>query len=148
VRILFYKAWVAGDLKDKAISIWTLGPYSHCELLFPDGVCFSSSWRDDGVGVRYKKFPIIPSHWTCVEIPTTKEQEIQMRQWCDVKVAENAKYDWWGIIQFVIPFVKQKDEDWFCSEICIAALNHAGVLNWTTFMSPNFFYRELKKLPL
>jgi len=142
---MFYKAWEAGDFKDKVISIWTFGPYSHTELLFSDGICFSSSWRDDGVGVRYKKIHIIPKNWVCVEVSTTQKQEHQMKEWCDVKAAENANYDWCGIIQFVLPFVKQKDEDWYCSEICIAAFLYAGVLNYSTFCSPNCFYRKLKQ---
>jgi hypothetical protein len=145
LKIAFYKAWVAGDLKDKLISIWTLGPYSHCELIFSDGVSFSSSWRDDGVGVRYKDIHYLPKRWTFIDIPATEEQELEVRSWCDTKVVENAKYDWRGIIQFVIPFIKQSDEDWFCSEICIAALNHGGVTDLSTFNSPNSFYRLLTK---
>jgi len=145
MRILFYKAWEAGDLKDKAISIWTWGPYSHSELLFSDGICFSSSWRDDGVGVRYKDIHIVPKNWACVEVPTTQAQEKQMRYWCDLRAEEKAKYDWRGIIQFVFPFVRQNDEDWYCSEICIAAFLYAGILNYSMFCSPNCFYRRLQK---
>lgn len=148
MKILFYKAWVAGDFKDKVISIWTFGPYSHVELMFSDDVCFSASWRGNEAGVRFKKIHVIPERWDIIEIPTTIAQEAKIRGWCEDRAKENAKYDWWGIVQFVLPFVQQKDEDWYCSEISIAALNYGGVLNWTTFMSPNFFYRELKKLPL
>jgi hypothetical protein len=144
LKIAFYKAWVKGDLKDKLISIWTLGPYSHCELIFSDGISFSSSWRDDGIGVRYKEIYYLPNRWDFIEIPTT-DQELKMRSWCDARTEEKAKYDWRGIIQFVIPFIKQNDEDWFCSEICIAALNHGGVLDWSTFNSPNSFYKLLKQ---
>jgi len=143
VRIAFYKAWVAGDLKDKIVSLWTFGPYSHCELMFSDGICFSASWRDDGV--RFKKINLLPDRWDVVEIPTTEEQEQKIREWCEERTREGSTYDWWGIIQFALPFIKQKDEDWFCSEVCIAGLNHAGVVNFSTYNSPNSLYRLLKK---
>jgi len=145
MKISFYKAWVAGDFKDKVVSLWTMGPFSHCELIFSDGVCFSSSWREDGVGVRYKKIKFLPNRWDVIEVPTTETQEAIIRCWCDKRVEERARYDWWGIVQFVIPFIKQRDEDWYCSEICIAALKEGGVVNYSNFNSPNNLYRLLKK---
>ena len=33
--------------------------------------------------------------------------------------ASNLKYDWWGIIHFIIPRIKQMDDKPFCSEVCL-----------------------------
>lgn len=143
MKIPFYKAWIAGDWTDKVVAAWTFGPYSHCELMFSDGMCFSASWRDDAV--RFKKIHLIPNRWDIVELPTTEEQERQIREWCEGQVNENGNYDWWGIVQFVIPFIRQKNEDWYCSEVCIAGLKSQGVVNYSNYNSPNHFYRLLKR---
>jgi hypothetical protein len=110
--------------------------------MFSDDICFSASWRDDGV--RFKKINILPDRWDILEIPTTPEQEQKIREWCEKQTKEGATYDWWGIVQFVIPFIQQKDEDWYCSEVSIAGLNHGGVISLSTYNSPNSFYRWIK----
>jgi len=143
MKVVFYKAWVAGNILDKLVTVWTMGPYSHCELLFSDNICFSSSWRDKGV--RFKKINLLPDRWIAVEIPTTKEQEKNIRAWCKEREDKGEVYDWWGIANFVLPFIKQKDDDWFCSEVCIAALKEFGIVGYPNETSPNKFFRKLKK---
>jgi len=139
VKVIFYKAWVAGNIQDKFVSIWTLGPYSHCELLFSDGTAFSSSWRDGGT--RFKKINIIPERWDMVDIETDKEEEI--KTWCETQLGK--EYDWRGVFSIVIPFILQDGNKWYCSEICIHALRRSGIVNYLNYNSPNSFYRLLVK---
>ena len=138
MKIIFYIA-KNGDYRDKFISFWTRGPYSHCELLFSDGVCFSSSPRDGGV--RFKTFEILPTHWDTKEVLTDKEEEI--KKWCETQVGK--KYDWLGVVGLSLlhmPWVQDKKQ-WYCSEICIAALDKVGALNLPMEMNPNQLWNRL-----
>lgn len=118
MEIAFYQAKY-GQKFDKWISWFTWGPYSHVELVFSDGVFFSSSPRDDGV--RFKKIEPKEDHWRFYPVDVTSQQEQIVRDWCNTKVG--LPYDWMGIHAFFIPWViRQRKEEWFCSEICITAL--------------------------
>jgi uncharacterized protein YycO len=137
LKILFYKARY-GKIWDKLIGLWTFGPYSHVEILFSDGVCFSSSPRDGGV--RFKNIHILPERWTAIDMPTDQEENI--KKWCEKKVG--LRYDWWGILGFVLPFVRQERKAWYCSEICITALKKFGIVGCRARISPNSFYIFIK----
>ena len=59
MRVAFYKG--EGNFFDKLIRWWTKSSYSHCELIFSDGIFFSADPRDGGV--RYKNIvpdPLFP----------------------------------------------------------------------------------------
>ena len=61
----------------------------------------------------------------------------------------NDKYDWWGVIRFVIPFVKQDPSKWFCSELIAAGLKHINKLPSTTKvhkLSPGALYVMLQSI--
>lgn len=137
MQIIFYKAEYGGFL-DKFISWCTNGPFSHCELLFSDGVCFSSSPRDNGC--RFKKIHILPERWVHLPIETTKESEIF--ELC--KLEEGKKYDWFGAFGFIIPFLSASDNRWFCSELCSHMINIATDQDNPTFINPNQLYKILK----
>ena len=52
MQIAFYKAKF-GNFTDKIVSAFTFSPYSHCEMVFSDGICASASLRDGGVRFKY-----------------------------------------------------------------------------------------------
>lgn len=117
MKIAFYKAEY-GDCWDKLVALWTWGPYSHCELVFSDGECFSASPRDGGT--RFKNIEFVPERWDFLEIPVRDEEEI--REWC--RTQEGRKYDWLGILGFILTIRRLEDRDkWYCSEICFHALS-------------------------
>lgn len=132
-----------GRWYEKIIAIYTLGPFSHSEIVFSDGQWFSSSPRDGGV--RYKKINPKPDHWEFIEIPITEQQEERMRRWCDRQVG--LPYDWYGVFRFAFPWLSrsQHRRKWFCSEISIASLQRAQILrNVKPYrMCPNKLYRLL-----
>lgn len=39
-----------------------------------------------------------------------------------------AKYDWWGVVGFVVPLWKGASDRWFCSEGLIEGLRVAGIV--------------------
>lgn len=149
MKLAFYKA-KNGTLYDKLIGLVTLGPYSHCELIFSNKLWFSSSPRDDGV--RLKAISHIPENWEFLDIQQifslSPTDEKVILHWAESQCGLG--YDWNGIYRFIIPFLKPSAQDWFCSEICICALQQVGLLlDLKPYnCSPNYLYKYINRLTL
>ena len=113
VKYAFYKAFEAKGAKkdDWIIAKWTRGPYSHVELIAPDGVMCSSSPRDRGV--RCKKHVYDKTTWDYITIDV-ETQDIT-RYTTFYEKTKGLEYDWLGVIGFVLP-VHDEQEKYFCSE--------------------------------
>ena len=124
---------------------WTRSPYSHCELLFDDGVMFSSHIAQHGT--RFWTPGILSANvWDVYHIPTTLEEDIRVRAFCGSELG--CSYDWIGILfsQF-IRLQREHPRKWFCSEICAAALQKVGLLTGAkpcTF-SPGKLHKRIKE---
>lgn len=125
----------------KMIRLWTRGPYSHVELVFSDMVAFSCA-QTDSMHTRFQNIYFDTKYWTLVDVNVSEEDEKKIRTWCESEVG--CAYDWTGIIlsQF-IPFGYQSKTKWFCSEVCVAALQQVGLFPkikaWR--VSPNKLYK-------
>lgn len=86
------------------------GPYSHCELIFSDGLSASSSFIDGGV--RFKSIDYKEDNWDFVELPDYLEA--QAREWFEEH--EGDKYDVLGNIRFVLFFFRHSKTKHFCNE--------------------------------
>lgn len=143
MKIAFYKG--KGRLMDSLIRWWTGGKYSHCELLFADGHMFSSdAWTG---GVRWNTNYDL-SNWDLVEIPCTSAQERTLKAWCADLAGK--KYDWLGVLWFVLPFVPESPDKWFCSELCAAGLKIIGKFPYiipSRKMSPTLLYEFVSVYP-
>lgn len=93
------------------------GSYSHCELVFGDGVSASSSYIDGGV-----RFKIIDygdtDHWDFIDLPDALEDSA--RDWFRIHAGQ--PYDLWGNVRFAFGFARESKGAWFCSEAVMAAL--------------------------
>jgi hypothetical protein len=137
LTLAFYKSKY-GNWQDKLVSIITYSKYSHVELIFSDGMWFSSSPRDGGV--RYKQILAKDDHWDYITLPkiSDKEEDI-IRKWCDSKL--NSPYDWMGIVGLLLPIIRECHWKWFCSEICVWALRqtqwfHSPLISLTNYKPP------------
>ena len=94
------------------------GPYSHCELVFSDGISASSSYIDGGV--RFKTIDYNSDHWDFIEVPSYRENAARywFREHC------GQPYDLWGNVRFAIGFARDSKGAWFCSEAVMAALGY------------------------
>lgn len=115
MKLMLYRA-NRGTWLDKAINLlsgWY--GYSHCELLFSDGMSFSSSPREGKC--RFKSITY-GDKWYEVELYNiTPEKEAQIRYECSRYVGK--KYDYLGIfLWFLIPVGIEDGSRWWCSEIC------------------------------
>ena len=98
---------------------WRYSMISHVEILFSNGLSFSSS-EEDG-GVRFKKIDFKPENWEFIEIDVTPEQEAKIFRWCESKTKNS--YNWWGIFFAMwLWFYTTWEDDWFCSQIVTRAL--------------------------
>jgi hypothetical protein len=137
MQIAFYRA-SEGNIADKAINLWTGGKgFSHVELVFSNGLCFSSSQRDGGC--RFKKILLKPEKWFIVNWPVSEEEEEEIKDLCRSQIGKD--YDWAGILfWFVFPFKGQSDRRWWCSEVC------SWALGWEKYrIHPNKMLKEAIK---
>ena len=120
IRVGFYKG--KGTIFDRLIRWWCDGKYSHCELVIPNDTWFSADANTNRV--RYTTFSPNPNNWDYVEFDTTEREEMIIRAWADSKIGKG--YDYLGLAGFVLPFNTQNPNRYFCSEVCIEALQQIG----------------------
>lgn len=111
----FYKS-NRGTFLDFLIDAWTgFGGFSHCELMFSDGMSFSSSPRE-GI-CRFKDIKY-DDKWIMIDLPYVGSlMESDIRFECSKEVGK--RYDYFGIFfNFVIPLNLDNKYKWWCSEIC------------------------------
>ena len=79
MKAAFYKATRPGlqGLYSRAARAVDRGPYSHCELVFSDGLSGSASYIDGGV--RLKRIDFDPEHWDFIELPAHLEPAARAR---------------------------------------------------------------------
>ncbi|MBT0666349.1 hypothetical protein KI809_18735 [Geobacter pelophilus] len=125
IRVAFYKGKRSGwrGFWDRVIRTVSAGPYSHCELVFgPDPLLWASSIAAIGVHCDHNGEPD-PAEWDVIYIDCEPDAVIDFlcQEVC-------SPYDWFGVIRFALPGFKESPKKWFCSEICAAALQVAGIL--------------------
>jgi hypothetical protein len=123
MKIAFYKGTRKGvsGIYSVGVRFVTNSPYSHCEMIFSDGISASASFIDKGV--RFKNIDYSNSHdWDFIDIPDRYEKYA-----FDWFKANNGKpYDLLGNLHFLIGFIRGNDGDWFCSEALASALGIEG----------------------
>jgi hypothetical protein len=118
MKLAFYKATHSGvpGVYNRLVRWWDQGPYSHCEMVFSDGMSASSSFMDKGV--RFKQIVYNPDNWDFVDVPDA--YEVAARQWFSARIGEG--YDLLGNARFAFGFLESPEDKWFCSEAIAAAL--------------------------
>ena len=136
MKVALYKSAHDGRWLDNAINALSgFGGYSHAELVFSNGISFSSTMRDPSVdslgrpkpdGTRFKQIDYgeHPERWDLIELKIGLMAEAYIAQFCRDQI--DARYDFWGCMRFAVPFVKQHEDKWFCSEVVTAALKIVG----------------------
>ena len=120
MKAAFYKGTRPGlqGIYSRAVRAIDRGPYSHCELVFSDGLSASASYIDGGVRFKAIDYSQHPEHWDFMDLPD--EQEPCARDWFERNMG--APYDLMGNVRFVLPFLPDSQRGWFCSEALGAAL--------------------------
>lgn len=113
MKIAFLKS--KKHIFNRVVSCWTRGPYSHCEVVFSDGMCASSSFLDHGV--RFKRIDITSEDYDVLDVPNIDEAKV--RQWFVDHLGQ--KYDVIGLLSPLTPIHETKYK-WFCNESIGAAM--------------------------
>jgi hypothetical protein len=116
--IAFYKATHSGlpGIYNRLVRWWTRGIYSHCEIVFGNGLCASASYMDGGV--RFKQIDLAIAKWDFIRVPDWMKPAAH--EWFARHVGE--KYDLMGNLHFVVAAVPDDKDKWCCSEAVAAAL--------------------------
>lgn len=139
MQIAFYQAKYGREY-DKIIAIATFSKYSHCELIFSDGICGSASPRDGGV--RLKNIEI-DNHWCVFELlntngsPITPQEESVIRYWFYINQGQS--YDWWGALGSFIRLDLTSPGKKYCSNLISILLGLEPII------TPGGLFRLLKK---
>lgn len=134
IRIAFYKN--GEGFVHRAVRWYTESPYSHAELIMPDGVTwitispFFNSRVTPRIKTEYDKekwdFIDLPLSW---REPVKKYQKQQLVKF--VKETSGNKYDWTGmLLSNISPFKIRRANRWYCSEWIAHALLYSRIIMW------------------
>ena len=156
IEIAFYKG--KGNWKNKLIRWWTDSPYSHAELILPDGVTWVSISPFLTATVSSRSIEEVKNldDWDFLAFDLSWRQpvrEYQIKQLYNfIQETEGAKYDWLGMtLSQIFPYLIKHRDRWYCSEWIAHALVKARVVKWdslqiyrTPNLSPGKLYEKLK----
>lgn len=132
MKIAFYLAKF-GTKYDKGIALATFSRFSHCEIVFSDGECWSASYRDKGVR---GKFITLGDHWEVYDLVGNFD-ESAIKYW--FLMHEGDKYDLPGAIGSWFHVDLTSENKKFCSQAC--ALN----LGIESVITPHRLHKTLLK---
>jgi len=137
MQVAFFKGTKSGlaGVYNRGVRFITKGKYSHCELVFSDGLSASSSFMDGGV--RFKRIDYDLGHWDVIDIGNTFEEPA--RYW--FKKHEGQGYDLLGNLHFIFGFVGDNRHKWSCAEAVAEAIGIPD--SWR--INPNSLYPIIDK---
>ena len=130
-RIGFYKG--SDSWYEKLVRWWTKSPYTHAELVMPDGRTWISIRPHEtdipSQILKKEKTAYRTELWDFIDLEITPEQrEVILEFYEETK---GCKYDWVGmIISHLSSFKVKRKGRWYCSEWIAYALRTAGVISW------------------
>jgi hypothetical protein len=156
IKVAFYRG--KGNWKNKIIRWWTKSPYSHAELILPDGITWVSisPFLTSTVSARSAYQVKNLDDWDFLTFdlswrePVRNYQVEQLHNF--IGETNGAKYDWVGmILSQMFPYLIKHRDKWYCSEWIAHALVKARVVKWeklqiyrTPNLSPGKLYELLK----
>ena len=128
IKVAFYRG--RGGFFERIIKWWTKSPYSHAELILPDGVTWISisPFLTSKVAARTKE-EWNKDEWDFVELKVTEQQVKIIQEFYEY--TKGCKYDWIGMLlsQF-LPFHIKRKGKWYCSEWIAYALRISCTIDW------------------
>ncbi len=148
IKVAFYRG--QGDIVNRIVRWWTKSPYSHAELVMPDGVTWIGISPKGSKLTSRKRIDCASEEWEFLELAVTHEQLSVIEEF--FAATENCLYDWAGMIlsQF-LPFNIKRKGKWYCSEWIAYALRISCVIDWRLIriydradLSPAVLYQIIK----
>ena len=116
---------------NRLTSLFSRSPFMHCQLLFWDEAAQHSRTYSVDASRRcvftegLKTFAV---GWTFVRVDVTREQECAMRAFLDEQLGKPFSARAYGLFCVPASVLGTSGTDWFCSELVVAALQHARLL--------------------
>lgn len=107
----------------RVVRWFTWSKWSHVEAIISDGTIISADSTKNSV-VNIENKPVKYSR--VVYISVTKDQRNKFEAFLRQQLGY--KYDFYGIISFIIRRDIEARKRWFCSELIVAALAAAGII--------------------
>lgn len=136
MKIAFYKGWEHGRFADRVICLATISQYSHCEMVFSDGMCASATMRDKGV--RFKRIDLDSGRWDVYNLNIRASDEELIRAFFNLH--EGMPYDLIGALGSWLYLDIGCDEALYCSKACAIVLQQDAV------NSPGSLFRKLRDI--
>tara|TARA_Y100001970_G_C14053498_1_gene760252 strand:- start:345 stop:818 length:474 start_codon:yes stop_codon:yes gene_type:complete len=125
ITVAFYKG--EGLRRDRIVRWWTDSPYSHVELIMPNGDMAGIRPPDDPFVRKRACNTIEETEWELVKLTVTEKQLKALREF--IEKTKGQGYDWIGmIISHLTPFRVKIPNKWYCSEWVAYALSVANIL--------------------
>lgn len=123
MKIAFRKN--ATKINSKLICWWTSSIYSHCEIVFENGLSFSADI--EVMKTRFKTVVYDPNEWDIITIPIERIVEYKVYDFCLDE--DNCGYDLYGMICTQVLYLSfESPYWWFCSELAYKCLQIAGLI--------------------
>lgn len=112
--ISFHKA---SGLLGRAIGLWTLGQYAHAEFIYNGEILLANPG-----GVRKKQYKPNPNA-DIYEVNYIVNIE-KVIEFCEKQIGKGYDYKGIALAQFLMG-QGHNDDEWFCSELCLGAIDYA-----------------------
>jgi hypothetical protein len=157
IQVAFYKGQ-EGSWIHRVIRWWTKSPYSHVELVMPDGKTWISisPFLTSRVAARIKYKIENPEDWDYLTFKLSDRPPVQAYQldqlYKFIDMTQGAKYDWIGMLMsHFCPYLIKRRDRWYCSEWIAHAMVNSRIIMWddlrlygTPDLSPGKLYNLLR----
>ena len=130
VSFAFYTGLGAAEPLINRLTAWFTGRHMHVEIVFhqPTGAHVACGvWAGETTFMRPKTFG--KSCWEWRSVAVTRAQEAAIRRFCAAQAQAKVPFSRWAMARALTPFPRPTDgRTWFCSELCVAAMQAAGLL--------------------
>jgi len=147
ITIAFRKITKDSDFICKLIGLKENADYCHVEIAFEyehNPGTYKSVVAIGGEGdVHYADRTFEKEYWDIMKIPVSDELYKIAKDICDGYIG--CKYDFLGILGFIVPF-KDRSDEWFCSELTSNTLKCIGILAFRYIEASDVGIRKLLDL--
>ena len=130
-------------LFSKLIKWWTKSDYSHVEIILREKWISSNSHLG---GVTVRELGPLKDNWDYVEVKVNGMRERPVNEF--IESQSDKKYDWSGIVWAQVFHITrgERQNKWFCSEICSEILRRFEDKKIAQFKSADMSPQDLYKL--
>lgn len=124
MRLVYGRRSGIGAFLIRAASWWD--QWNHVGIVTPDDTVIHATFNKGVIEEPFANFAARYQPHEVVEVGVTHPE-------AGIRFAREqigCKYDWWGILEFVVRDPLQRRDRWHCVELAETAIFHAGLMRW------------------